>query len=285
MTHSRAVARHRTATSARFIPNARVGDYTIDQELRSEDTGLVYAATHLVLPRRAAVKVMHPAQAYMRSLAVQILREACVLEALSHPGVPRVYECGVLGDKRPWVALELITGDTIAELVASEPLPLGELVAMLAAATDVLEHAHARGVVHNRLTDASIVRTPHRRAAFSVRGWGDVVAHDSNLAAAPHGDVHDLGLVAFRALTGQTMREGDQVAQHAPHAPRELAILIDDMIAHEPSARPSATEVLARIGAISILEPPRTATSEIPKHIEATPSSFTIRIHRSGTTG
>ena len=109
----------------RFIPNARVGDYRIDQELRSEDTGLVYAATHLVLPRRAAVKVMHPAHAYMRSLAVQILREACVLEALSHPGVPRVYECGVLDDKRPWVALELITGDTIAELVASEPLPLG----------------------------------------------------------------------------------------------------------------------------------------------------------------
>ncbi len=276
------MARHRTATSARFNPNARVGDYRIEQELRSEDTGLVYAATHLVLPRRAALKVMHPAQAYMRSLAVQILREACVLEALSHPGVPRVYECGVLDDKRPWVALELITGETIAELVATEPLYIGELVAMLVAAADVLEHAHARGVVHNRLTDASIVRTPQRRAPFSVRGWGDVVAHDSNLAADPHGDVHDLGLVAFRALTGQMMREGDRVPELAPHAPRELASLIDDMIAADPRARPTAAAVRERAMDITIIEPPRTATNEIPKHVEDSPSSFTIRINRAG---
>ncbi|CAN5507614.1 hypothetical protein BH11MYX1_BH11MYX1_06540 [soil metagenome] len=279
------MARHRTATSARFTPNERVGDYRIEKELRSEDTGLVYAATHLVLPRRAAVQVMHPAQAYMRALAVQILREACVLEALSHPGVPRVYECGVLDDKRPWVALEMISGETIAELVATERLSSGELVSMLRAAADVLEHAHARGVVHNRLTDASIVRTPQRRVPFSVRGWGDVVAHDSNLVAEPHGDVHDLGLVAFRALTGHMMREGDQVAQLAPTAPRELAILIDDMIAHEPSARPTAAEVLARVADITIVEPPRTSTSEFPQVIEDSPSSFTIRIHRSGTSG
>ena len=279
------MARHRTDTSARFSEGARVGDYRIERELRSEDTGLVYCGKHIVLPRRAAIKVMHPAQAYMRALAVQILREACVLEALSHPGVPRVYECGVLEDKRPWVALELITGDTVAELVVRQPLAIADLVTMVQAAADVLEHAHARGVVHNRLTDASIVRTPHRAVAFSVRGWGDVVAHDSNLAAEPSGDVHDLGLVAFRALTGAMLREGDTVSAVAPSVPAELAALVDDMVAREPTARPTAAEVRERaqalVGSLA-LEAPRTITSEVPKHVEDSPSSFTIRIHRSG---
>jgi serine/threonine protein kinase len=280
------VARHRTDTSARFSEGARVGDYRIERELRSEDTGLVYCGMHLVLPRRAAIKVMHPAQAYMRALAVQILREACVLEALSHPGVPRVYECGVLEDKRPWVALELITGDTVAELVVRQPLALADLVTMIKASADVLEHAHARGVVHNRLTDASIVRTPQRAVAFSVRGWGDVVAHDSNLAAEPSGDVHDLGLVAFRALTGAMMREGDTVSGVAPSVPVELAALVDDMVAREPTARPTAAEVRERAHALTTtltLESPRTITSDVPKHVEDSPSSFTIRINRSST--
>jgi len=277
------VARHRTATNARFAPDSRVGDYRIEQELRSEDTGLVYAAKHIVLPRRAALKIMHPAQAYMRALAVQILREACILEALTHQGVPRVYECGVLEDKRPWVALELITGDTIAELVVLHPLHHHELVTMLHTAASVLEHAHARGVVHNRLTDASIVRTPTRALPFAVRGWGDVVAHDSNLAAEPSGDVHDLGLVAFRALTGQMMREGDSIMRIAPMVPNEIATLIDSMVAREPTARPTAAEVRERASALLAVQPPRVITSDIPKHIEDTPSSFTIRIHRSGT--
>ncbi len=276
------MGRHRTETGARFVPNARVGDYLIERELRSEDTGLVYEATHLVLPRRAAIKVMHPAQSYMRALAVQILREACVLEALSHPGVPRVYECGVLDDKRPWVALELITGDTLAELVARHPLALADLVTMLHTTAAVLEHAHARGVVHNRLTDASIVLTPQRAVPFSVLGWGDVVAHDSNLAADPAGDVHDLGLVVFRALTGQMLREGDTVGALSPGAPPDLATLVDAMTALEPSARPAAAEVRARSQTIvaHLGAKPRTITRDVPDHVEDEPSSFTIRIHR-----
>jgi len=277
------VARHRTATIARFVSDDRVGDYRIERELRSEDTGQVYAAKHIVLPRHAALKVMHPAQAYMRALAVQILREACVLEALTHPGVPRVYECGVLEDKRPWVALELITGDTVAEIVAHQPMHVGELVKMLQTTASVLEHAHGRGVIHNRLTDASIVRTPTRSVAFSVRGWGDVVAHDSNLAAEPSGDVHDLGLVAFHALTGQMMREGGLDREVRPSTPPALSSLIDEMVAREPTARPTAAEVRERATAIAVVEPPRAITSDFPKHVEDSPSSFTIRIHRSGT--
>src|SRR5688572_16789709 len=109
----------RTATRDRFPSGTRVGDYRIERELGSEETGVVYLGTHVVLPRQVALKIMHANHAWLRAMAVQVIREACLLEAMSHPAVPRVYECGVLPDRRPWTAFERIDGMSIASLVAS----------------------------------------------------------------------------------------------------------------------------------------------------------------------
>ena len=94
----------RTSTRDRLEVMTRVGDYEIARELRREDTGVVYLGTHIVLPRQAEVKVMHATHTMIRAAAVSVLREACLLEALSHPGIPRVFECGMLADRRPWTA-------------------------------------------------------------------------------------------------------------------------------------------------------------------------------------
>jgi hypothetical protein len=280
--------RHRTATGDRFTSGFRIGDYRIEREVRHEDTGMVYGAVHLVLPRVAAVKVMHPSQAWLRALAVQILREACILEALSHPGVPRVFECGVLSDKRPWVAMELIEGASIAELSHEGPLAISDLVVALRATADVLEHAHARGVVHHRLNEGSIVRTPKRQSPFSVRGWGDVTTHDSTLAVEPSGDIYALGVIAFRALTGHDVEADMASAQDlCPAAPAELTHLIDEML-REPEGRPTAGDVRDRVSWLAETHeaaPPvvsRTATgSGAVNPIHDEPSGvFSIRINR-----
>jgi hypothetical protein len=240
---------------------------------------------HLVLPRVAAIKVMHPSQAWLRALAVQILREACILEALSHAGVPRVFECGVLSDKRPWVAMELIEGASIAELANEGPLAISDLVVALCAVADVLEHAHARGVVHHRLTEAVIVRTPARQSPFSVRGWGDVVTHDSDLSAEPCNDIHALGVIAFHALTGTMLQPNQSARAICPQAPGGLTELIDEMLAPEPSARPIAADVRDRatwLAETLELLPPKSRTKTgtgAPKVILDEPSGvFGIRI-------
>jgi hypothetical protein len=278
--------RHRTATGDRFTPGFRIGDYRIEREVRHEDTGMVYAGVHLVLPRIAAIKVMHPSQAWLRALAVQILREACILEALSHPGIPRVFECGVLSDKRPWVAMELVEGASIAEMSHEGPLAISDLVVALRATADVLEHAHARGVVHHRLNEGSIVRTPSRPSPFSVRGWGDVVTHDSTLAAEPSGDIYALGVVAFRALTGRDLEAGASAQDLCPAAPVELTHLIDEML-REPGGRPTAGDVRDRVSwlAETLEAAPQKAAmapgSGAPKPIQDDPSGvFSIRINR-----
>jgi serine/threonine protein kinase len=255
------LGRNRTATNDRLSTGTRIGDYKIDRQLRSEEIGIVYAATHKVLPRRVAIKVIHPSEQWLKQLAVQLLREACVLEALHHDGVPRVYECGVLPDKRPWFALELIDGPTIDELIDEAPLAVSDLVVAIRAIADVLEHAHARGVVHHRLSEACVVKTPERKSPFSVRGWGDVVVQDSELAADPRADIRALGMLSYRALTGELVTEHASAREECPSAPLELTKLIDEMLSSDPDARPIASLVLDRANwlaeTLELLPPPR----------------------------
>ena len=61
----------------------RIGEYQIERQLARAGACLEYEGTHLVLPRRAVIKLMAPTQ---HAIAVSVLREACLLEALQHPG-------------------------------------------------------------------------------------------------------------------------------------------------------------------------------------------------------
>ena len=232
---------------------ARIGDYQIDAELGMEEMAVVYIGTHVVLPRRAAIKVMHPNQTWLRGAAIQMLREACILEALSHPGIPRVYECGVLSDRQPWTALELIDGVTVGSLIAGASLPIADLVVVLRDVADILDHANTRGVVHRRLTSDAIVRTPERRIPTALRNWGDASTLDTASSHQIHerDDIHALGVIAFRALTGNVPDSSVSTAERCSAAPSELTSLIDRMLATDPAARPHATEVRDRASWLS----------------------------------
>ena len=226
----------------RLTPGARIGDYRVERELRSDDTGVIYEAEHLVLPRRAAVKVTHHGS---RSVAVQMMREACVLEALAHPGVSRVYECGVLPDKRPWVARELIEGTSLGELMQSGAIAVADLVVLVRSVAEILQHAHARGVVHHRLGEGAVMKTPKRAFPYCVRGWADVVVHDSERGADASADIHALGVLAYRALTGAPPAPNASAQDQCPAAPAELTSLIDQMLG-DSRWRPTAGEVRDR---------------------------------------
>ncbi len=238
----------RATTSDRFIAGARIGDYAVEQEVAYEANAIVYLATHVVLPRQAHIKVTHPGS---RGAAVQLLREACILEALSHGGIPRVHECGVLADRRPWSAIELLTGVTLERFIGEGPLALSELVVALRDLADILRHAHDRGVVHRRLTTAAVLRTHRRRTSYAISTWGDACTLDTagGVDVDPRDDVHALGVLAFRALTGMmpavSPAPAVSAATYCPAAPVELLVLIDQMLA-EPVVRPIAGEVYDR---------------------------------------
>ena len=186
-------------------PGTRIGDYIVRGELRRDDLGSVYEAVHLVLPRQAAIKIC---DAFTKSIAVQMLREACILEALAHPAAPRVFECGMLPDRRPWVATELVEGRTIAEEITDGALEIADVLAIVRTVADVLAHAHARGVVHYHITERVIVRMTARAVPVCLVGWSEVATRDGDRAGDPTVDLKALGAVAYRALTGSPVVGG-----------------------------------------------------------------------------
>ena len=98
-----------TAPSASKAALPAVPGYTVSREVARGGMGVVYAADDLVFEREVAVKVMHPGQD-----AARFVVEAKVTAQLPHPGVPQVYALGTLADGRPFLAMKLIGGHTLA---------------------------------------------------------------------------------------------------------------------------------------------------------------------------
>jgi hypothetical protein len=194
----------------------QIGDYSIDLELAAVPGEAAYEATHMVLPRRARVMIARD-----RAAAARVMREACILEALRHPGIPRVYDCGVIADGRPWAATELVRGTPL------EPtLPAAALAALVRDVATVLAYAHRRGVIHNAVWLDAIVNDSERGFPICLTSWSHARCGDPAEGAI---DVRALGLAAYAAM---------------PLCPSaRLARLVDDMLAPDDDDRPSAADV------------------------------------------
>jgi eukaryotic-like serine/threonine-protein kinase len=255
-----------------FSAGDRIGNYEVERVLGATPSGVVLQVTHCVLPRRAVLKVLHVVAAAVQPLAVQILREACILEALAHPGVPLVYESGLMPDRRPWFAYQQVSGTVLTERIMRAAMPPLEVAALIRDIATVLEHTHRRGVIHRGLHPDRIALTPEHRFPIVIVDWSDAVPHDT-ATPAPHVptpgsrsyvapemiaedpiddriDVFSLGVIAYRALTGVMpftkifdaepyIFAGDR----RPDAPRELTTIIDAMLAFDRFDRPSSAEV------------------------------------------
>ena len=234
------------SSSVRVAVGSRLGDYLIDADLPGAWNLEAYEATHVVLPRRAKLLLLDAALADHPPAAVQLMREACLLDAMAHPGVPRVFGCGVVG-RRPWIACELIEGTPLSDqLGPGRALPVHEVLALLRDVAEVLEHAHRRGVVHRNIRPEVVLRTRGRAFPICVTGWGDARIHDAQAELVDlRADVLALGAVAFTALTGARPSDELSAVERCPGAPRDLTRLIDRMLAEEPEARPSCAEVRA----------------------------------------
>jgi serine/threonine-protein kinase len=287
-----------------FVADDRIATYRVERELGSTTTGVLYQAVHLVLPRRAVIKVMHPSR--MQQFAVQLLREACVLEALHHPGIPKVYESGLLEDRRPWFAFEMIEGMTLSERMINGPLPSAEVATLIRDLAGIFEHAHKRGIVHRALRTDHVVMIarPRQHCAVAIPDWTEARAHDApgeatNLpvrAARPYlapelargeipddrADVYSLGVVAYHALTGALPRGTEAYPfipsiERCPDAPIELATLIDQMLSPDRFDRPTCAEIRADLDwlaeALSI-------ELQLEDNAQAPSASGTLRIRK-----
>jgi serine/threonine-protein kinase len=241
----------------------------------------VYEAGHTVLQRRAALKVMHGSLRRLPGMATRVVQEAEILDSVRHPGVVRVFDCNVLPDRRPWIAMELVEGETLANrLQEVTALPPIEVAALLGDVSDVLASVHKTGVVHRDLKPDNLLCTPtDLDYPIRVLDWG--VARMGPIGRltidgltpgtpvymspeqatgrdiAPACDIYSLGVIAYEALTGRPPFDGQTLAEvvymhlsRAPaplrarcNAPVELCDLVARMLHKIPEMRPSSLEV------------------------------------------
>jgi serine/threonine protein kinase len=239
----------------------RIGDYRIEAELTESPSVRTCLATHQLLSRPAIIKI---ARAQSDSLGV--LREACILAAMPHPGIARLYETGRI-DQLTWFASEVVEGMTLASTLAlGGALETSIGIGIVRDLSEVLAYAHSRGIVHAGLTPDRVAITARLRGfSLCITDWSTARTHDArsvhawepNPYTAPEvvrGDLDDradvfaLGAIAYRVLTGAVF-EGTSIATLAPTLPRALAVVVDSMLAYDRWDRPSSVEVRAALEA------------------------------------
>src|SRR5439155_1004218 len=120
----------------------------------------VYRATDTALGREVAVKVLQEQFGPASVAARRFAGEARIAAQLQHPAIPPVHDLGTLPDGRPFLAMKLIKGDTLDELLSARPdlaHDRGRFVAVFERICQALAYAHDRKVVHRDLKPANVM--------------------------------------------------------------------------------------------------------------------------------
>ncbi len=140
-----------------------MGSYQIGELIGSGGMGQVYRATHRMLARPAAIKLIRPEMVGEGSgeaaqLALKrFRREAEAAASLRSPHTVELYDLGVTEDETMYFVMELLEGMTLEALVAREgPLPAGRAVHIVRQVCESLAEAHAAGLIHRDIKPANI---------------------------------------------------------------------------------------------------------------------------------
>jgi hypothetical protein len=134
----------------------KVGRYDIIRLLGAGAMGAVYEARHTGLKRTVALKLLQGDTAPSPRAIARFKREAELAAMLDHPNIVRVYDHGV-EDKSHYIAMELVNGQSVAELIAVGEVPARRAIHLARKIALAVHHAHEKGVLHRDLKPANVL--------------------------------------------------------------------------------------------------------------------------------
>ncbi|MFS0793324.1 serine/threonine-protein kinase [Microbacterium sp. 1P10AE] len=261
------------------------GRYRLGRVLGEGGYARVYEAVDTSLGRTVALKVITGDGADPAD-AARVRSEIRLLASLSHPSLVTLYDAR-LASSPTYLAMELIAGPTLADLIARGPLPAADAARHGREIAEALAVVHARGIVHRDVKPSNILLRPPahtgERARATLADFGiaalvgatrltraDTVIGTAaylspeqarGMPAAPASDVYALGLVLLEALTGRRAFGGrtphEALAARLispPDVPEDLPapwrVLLARMTAIDPAERPDAAALGAEFRAL-----------------------------------
>lgn len=228
--------------------------YELIEEIGRGGMGIVYKAYHRQLDRLAAVKLIRDSDFSDPQDCDRLLSEAKAAAQLQHANIAQIYEVGQR-DGRPFLAMEYVAGQSLAERLRTGPLPSLQAAELLIQLAKAVEFAHKRGVVHRDLKPANILlsdsptlkpdtvkivdfglakrlnSTDRTRLTGSIIGTPCYMAPEQTGAGStrPATDIWALGAILYECLTGRPPFQGptaldilDQVRAQDPVPPSRL---------------------------------------------------------------
>ena len=257
--------------------------YRIIRQLGEGGMGAVYEGEHLLIKKRVAIKCLHAQYAQNPEVVARFHREALAATSIGHQNIIEVTDLGRFPDGSVFMVLEYLQGRDFARLIDDEgPQPLGRVVRIVSQICDALIAAHAKEIVHRdlkpenvflvrrgddpdfvKLLDFGISKmkssgddpganmtrtgmalgTPYYMAPEQAQGRKDV---------DHRADIYALGVILFRALTGQHPFEHDSypmlvlkicteppppLRRYRPDLPAEVEQIAARMLAKTPEER------------------------------------------------
>jgi serine/threonine-protein kinase len=257
------------------------GRYELVRPLGHGAMATVDLAHDVELDRPVALKRLAENLARDEELRRRFLREARLAARLAHPNVVRVFDVGS-DDGRPFIAMEYIEGETLAELVARRGrLPAGEAATLGMQLCAGLAASHAAGLVHRDVKPQNLllgtggvlklgdfgIAAGHEGTRLTLAGTvlgtagylAPEQARGEQVTAAA--DIYAVGAVLYELLTGEPSRTAGSLAElgsedgfgppdlagRASAAPPELVAAVMSCLSPRPEDRPPTAAALARM--------------------------------------
>jgi len=252
-----------------------VGGYIIDGELGRGGMGVVYAATHPVIGKRAAIKVLRPSLSKNPTAVERFIQEARAVNQIGHPSIVDIFAFDRLPDGRAYLVMDLLVGESLRKRLRRGPLHLSEGASVIDEVSAALMAAHDKGFIHRDLKPDNVYLVPRDGrwpevklldfglAKLLQRGESAVQTKTGVLLGTPdymspeqargkdvdhRTDIYALGVLTFEILTGKRpFPKGETpLATLQAHVEQTPPSLADEMPNLPPEIGQLANAMLAK---------------------------------------